>query len=491
MGKNAFLSFFLVIFLLFVALAYKNQENLYAILANHYYKKNNIIEAQKYFEKSFSLGWKNINDRELYVNSLINSPFTIDGQKRLLNFIELGVDDSANSKAEYFFYNIKREIHKIYSDNYINQAPYNQKIVRWSKKPITYCFKNNENINGEVPKYFNDEITKAFIEWEKATDHELIFSEETENPNIIIEFLNHNPVEDDAQRYIVAYTTPQTVDNELQNMIIKFYTSDNNGEVFSPNQVYNTALHEIVHALGFMGHSNNKNHIMYLSKDTTSVLNDSREVLTRADINTVKLLYRIKPDITNSLKDNSDYIPYLVLGDEEEINNTKINAANDYIRKAPNLPNGYIDLAEAYVAIKDYSMAIKSLEKALLLADTYEIKSMVYYNLAVAYFYIEHYDLAMDYLQKSIAISNSEEQQYLLAEIYTKQKNMQAAKEEYRKLIKQNPDNINYAISLANIFVIEKEYKKARKVIKNYVKNNPQDKNNSRLDPYGVLRIFL
>ena len=88
-------------------------------------------------------------------------------------------------------------------------------------------------------------------------------------------------------------------------------------------------------------------------------------------------------------------------------------------------------------------------------------------------------------------ISNSEDQNYLLAEIYTKQKRNEEAKEVYKNLIKQNPNNINYAISLANIYVTEKEFKKARKVIKNYVKHNPADKNNSRLDPYGVLRIFL
>ena len=41
-------------------------------------------------------------------------------------------------------------------------------------------------------------------------------------------------------------------------MTMKFYIKDINGKFFTANQVYNTALHEIAHALGVMGHSNNK-----------------------------------------------------------------------------------------------------------------------------------------------------------------------------------------------------------------------------------------
>ena len=52
--------------------------------------------------------------------------------------------------------------------------------------------------------------------------------------------------------------------------------------------------------------------------------NDSRSQPTEADINTVKLLYRIKPDITNSNKLKGEYLPYLILGDEEEITSAKI-----------------------------------------------------------------------------------------------------------------------------------------------------------------------
>ena len=52
-------------------------------------------------------------------------------------------------------------------------------------------------------------------------------------------------------------------------------------------------------------------------------IKDLRESLTEADINTIKLLYKIKPQITNIEDNRSEFIPYFVLGTEKEINNEK------------------------------------------------------------------------------------------------------------------------------------------------------------------------
>lgn len=274
-------------------------------------------------------------------------------------------------------------------------------------------------------------------------------------------------------------------------MVINFYLQDPQGEYYTENETYNTALHEIAHALGFMGHSYDKKNIMYLTKDSISVMNDSREELTEADINTIKLLYKIKPDITNISDANGDYIPYLVFGNDTEVNHAKTKEAKNYIRKAPELPSGYIDLAESYVASKDYAKAIKSLEKALTLADTDETRNIIYYNLAVAYYYINHLPMALDYAKKAEEIKNSEEVRYLFAEIYTKQQNLPKAIKEYSNLITTDPQNMEYAIALTNIYVKERKYLAARKVLKNYIRNNPAERNNPRFNPYGIIKLGL
>lgn len=459
-----------------------NAGEIYARIGNCYYKHNNIVIAQKYYEKSFALGYKDASLREVYVNSIINSPLTLSSQEKLVKIAEDKTADAASVKTKYFLNDLRREIYRKYPSNYIKQAPYNQKIVRWSKFPVTYVFKNAS----DVPPEYTEEIKNAFETWEKAGS--VLFSETAdENADIIINFQANKAEDIDyGKKYVVAYTTPNINLNLLESMNIKFYIQDPDGNKFSRNQIYNTALHEIFHALGFMGHSYDSGNIMYLAQTPKTVSQDSRRELTDADINTMRLLYKIKPDITNKGELQGEYLPYLVLGDETEVSNSKAREAKHYICHAPTLPGGYIDLAESFVARKQYARAIKALEKALTLADTDDIRYIVYYNLAVSYYYIDHTEIALEYANKALKIKNSEELHFLTAEI-NKKFDKKKAVEEYRYLIRIAPENIDYAINLANIYIKKNEYLDARKVLKNYLKNNPHQKNNEKLSPYKIL----
>lgn len=458
-----------------------------AFRANNCFKKNDMVCAQNYYEKAFDTGYNDSKARDSYVNILINSPLDIKAQEKLVKFLNYAVEDEAKQKVEYFLYDLKREIYRKYPQNYISQAVYNQKVLRWGKVPITYGF---EALQG-VPEYFEKEIENAFTEWEKATSHQILFTREDKNPNIVIKFNTNSTADSEDEKFVVAYTTPTVTTGKLRNMVINFYLKDPEGEYYTENETYNTALHEIAHALGFMGHSYDKNNIMYLTKDSISVMNDTREELTEADINTIKLLYKIKPEITNISDADGEYIPYLVFGNDAEVNVAKTKEARNYIRKAPELPSGYIDLAESYVASKDYAKAIKSLEKALELSDDNDSRSVIYYNLAVAYYYIDHLPMALDYAKKAESIKNSEDVRYLFAEIYTKQEDLPNAIKEYSNLISINPKNIEYTIALANIYVRERKYLAARKVLKNYIQQNPTERNNPRFDPYGIIKFGL
>lgn len=479
----------LILLSVFGGIHYSNNhmDRILSLRAENAFKKNDISKAQEYLEKAFDLGLADFKQRDVYINSIINSPLDIKAQERLVKFINYPVNDAAKLKAEYFLYDLKREIYKKYPQNYIAQTVYNQKVMRWGEVPVKYSFINTK----DVPEYFTEEIENAFSEWEKASGHQILFTKDNKNPNIIINFKQENPADEDEKKYVVAFTAPIIENNKLKNTKIEFYLKDPLQNYYSPNQVYNTALHELVHALGFMGHSDNKENIMYLTKDTMSITNDLREDLTEADINTVKLLYKIKPEITNIDNANGEYLPYLILGNEEEVYTAKIKEAKTYIHKAPNIPSGYIDLAESYAASKDYPKAIKNLEKALELADTDEIRAMVYYNLAVVYYYIDHTELAKEYLQKSMEIKETDEMHYILGTLYAKEGNNKKAIEEYNNLIAKNPKNIEYTIALTNIYITEHKYMSARKVLKNFFKNNPSERNNPRFESYGIVKLFL
>lgn len=457
-----------------------NTDVIYAKLGDYYFAHNNVAKAQKFYEKSFDLGNTDAELREVYVNSIINSPLTVDAQEKLVKIAEDSVIDSASVKAKYFLYDLRREIHRNYPLNYIRQAPYNQKIVRWNKLPITYCFVNEES----VQKEYVDEIQKAFATWEKLTP--IMFAQTNDKKaNILVEFQQNKPENlEYGRKYVVAYTTPEINLNKLEKMEIKFFTQTPDGNAFTPKQIYNTALHEIFHALGFMGHSYDSGNIMYLAKDNKSLVDDSRLELTEADISTLKLLYSIKPDITNAGDISAKYVPYLVLGDDEDINFSKAKEAKHYIRQAPTLPGGYIDLAESLVAQRKFPEAIKALEKALSLADTDEVRYIIYYNLAVSYYYIDNTEMSLEYLDKAREIKESEELHFLRAEVYVKT-DVNKAVEEYKYLISVNPDNADYVIKLANIYVKRYDYLDARKIIKSYLKKHPAEK--EKFSAYGML----
>ena len=236
-------------------------EKVMSAMANYYFKKNDTVNAMKYYENAFELGYQDVKARDTYINLIINSPLNTDNQEKLVKFLKLNVDDGANYKAEYFLADIKRDVAKKYPDNYITQTAFNQKVMRWSEVPVTYSFTNQEI----APEYYVKEIENAFSEWEKATDHKILFSQSDINPNILIRFNTDNPADDEDKKYVVAYTTPQVQGDKLKIMTIDFYTKAPDGEAYSENQVYNTALHEIVHALGFMGYSDYKKNIMYLT----------------------------------------------------------------------------------------------------------------------------------------------------------------------------------------------------------------------------------
>lgn len=463
---------------------YLKKADFYSYLGKFYTRHDNYAAAQKYYEKSYLQGNKNKEFRENYVNLIINSPMTISAQERLVSIAEDDIHDSASENAKYFLYNLKREIHNKYVNNYIQQASYNQKIMHWGKIPITYSFKNTKNIPSELVDAVND----AFDTWERSSSARLRFQKVNLNADINVTFISYkNDNAEFGKKYVIAYTVPEISQNRLNkmDMVLNVYNLD--GKLFTPNQMYNTALHEIFHALGFMGHCPEKENIMYMSNDVKSMLEDKRKELNDADKVTLELLYKIKPDITNANELKYDYISYPVLGDNADINYAKAEEAKQYIRKAPSVPAGYIDLAQTLANQKKYTEAIKYLERAYRLASNNETKYMALYNLAVANYMEGSYDLALVYISKANDCKNADELKALTAEVYLKQDNIEGAKQEYLQLIELNSQNIDYAISLANIYIKQHKYLKARKVLKTFVENNPKQKQNERLEPYKML----
>ena len=479
------LSIFIVIFLINFQ---SNKMNFYASQGIKYAKKGNYQKAQEYYEKSFELGNTDTAFRIAYVNTLVNSPLTIDAQEKLVKFAEGKIQDSASESALFFLKNLKKEIHNKYPKNYVKQAPFNNKIVHWGKMPITYSFKQNK----DVPKELISAINDAFDTWERASSVRIRFDQiNSDNADIVIKFDNTKISNAEyGRKYVIASTVPYINNNKLIKMVMNFSILNLDGKQFTPNQIYNTALHEILHALGFMGHSFDKNNVMYITKDSEELFDDVRKKPSDADKSTLELFYKIKPDITNAKELKYDYIPYLILGDEKEINENKIYEAKNYIRKAPTIASGYIDLAQSFLNQQKYTASIAYLEKALRLAGNDNERHMIYFNLAVANYYDGNYELAHFYIQKAEYIKTDNDLLLLKAEIFSKEDKLNDSIKIYKLLLNQNPNNIDYVIPLTNAYIKEKKFFQARKTLKTYLKNNPKEKNNKKIKSYGILLRF-
>ena len=485
LGKIFVFGLILGLFFLFV-LFYFSRAEIYSNFGSYYTKKNNYAAAQSYYEKSYLLGNKNKDFREKYVNLLINSPLTIKAQERLVSIAEDGINDAASESARYFLYNLKREIHNKYPDNYIQQASYNRKIIHWGKIPITYSIKQIRGVSPEI----TEAIIDAFDSWERASSARIRFERVLINPDILISFTNNkvkSPVP--GQKYVVAYTIPNVTANKLNRMDLVLNLSNVDGLPFTPNQIYNTVLHEIFHALGFMGHSFDKENVMYVSQINEVLINDERKEISDADKSTLELFYKIRPDITNANELIYEYIPYPVLGNNADVSYAKVEEARKYIIKAPKIPSGYIDLAQALLNQKDYEGADLNLQKALFLSNNDETKYMVLYNLAVVHYLDKDYEFALFYADKAKEIKNEDEIHVLKAEIYKNDEKKLEAIKEYDYLVSKNPDNIEYVVNLTNLYILRHNYLKARKTIKDYIRRNPKEKNNPRFKPCRLLLL--
>ena len=68
---KSFFYIFLIILLLLALYFQYNAGDIYAKIGNFYYKRNNIVQAQNFYEKSFKLGNNDADTREVYINTII------------------------------------------------------------------------------------------------------------------------------------------------------------------------------------------------------------------------------------------------------------------------------------------------------------------------------------------------------------------------------------------------------------------------------------
>ena len=403
---------------IFFAGAVKLLPTIYYNLGQKDFKQQQYIKAYKNFQKAYKLNDQNKDYRYFYVQTLSKLQPTLKVQKEVFALASSKEKDSAQQVAESLVSKWHDNIIQNIGNNYIEQTPINNKIIRWDKFPLKVSIEINDN----VPSYYRESIFKALEEWQRSVPFVKFTIQNTpKNSEITIKIdpMPNDMCSGDNCQFIAGFTTPDYKNNHLKKMDIVLYSKDPKGNFFSDKEVYNTTIHELGHALGIMGHSYSIGDLMYMSGSFYTPANTSFQYLSSKDINTIKLLYKLIPDITNNPNLDTKGLIYapVVLGTSEQISKRKLEEAKNYIKNAPELAGGYIDLGIAYSELNKNEEAIKAMETAYKLSKTDEEKFMSLFNLAIIHLADKNTNKALEYAQQAQSISDTEDVRELITNI--------------------------------------------------------------------------
>lgn len=425
MNRDRILTVIICTIAILFAIVFKSAPVIYYNQGKNYLQKQDYVSAYKKLKKAYLLNHKNKDYKYYYVLSLTKLSPTLNIQKEIFKVSQLQERDSAEQLAADKINKWKTYILNSIGENYIEQVPGERGIIRWDLKkfPLKIYIQKDT----EVPAYYRTQIINSLNQWQSSV--EFIKFTLTDKPSkaellIKIKPTPDNVCDNNSCRYVTGFTQPKYKGNILKQMEITLYSKEPNGNYFSDKEVYNTSLHEIGHALGIMGHSYSKADLMYMENKFYSPDSTSFNYLSAKDLNTIKLLYKLNPDITNTPKPDTKGLIYapIILGDNEQINLKKLKEAQNYIKNAPDLPGGYIDLGIAYAELGNKKEAIKALEQAIKLAKTDNDKYISYFNLAIIYFNNKDTSRALDYALKAQNISDTEDIKELIMEINNQKK---------------------------------------------------------------------
>lgn len=393
------------------------------------FEKKDYENANVNFHKALMLSPSNEDFRYYYLQTLAKFKPTYEIQKKMFQFANDEYNDSAHVFAGIQVNSWRDNLMRMYGSNYIEQVPMNSTIIRWNIAtfPLKVYIGSKKDL--QVPEYYISSVMKAFGQWTSSSGFlKFNFMDNPDNADILVAFDElPNACDERGCKYVVGHTEPVYRGNVLKRMIITIYDKDANGSYFSDMELYNTILHEIGHALGVMGHSYSTNDLMYMGNQvgaTNPLLIKYRsdfQYISYQDINTIRLLYNLVPDITNVPVDEKSLdkliYPPIVLGNSTTIAKRKLKEAKEYVLQAPDLPNGYIELGIAYEGLDKVNKAAEAFTTAFNKSKTDNDRYISLYNLAAMYLNRNNQKLALDYAKQAQKIIDTDDIRELIGNI--------------------------------------------------------------------------
>jgi tetratricopeptide (TPR) repeat protein len=177
-------------------------------------------------------------------------------------------------------------------DDYLANAQSGGRLFRWYKAPIRVCIATGAN----VPCYQNSygpALIDAFLQWAKASNNSISFTQvgDPSQADIICTWTADANALVDGNRAVEGGLTKLSAQPGPNNTAAItgariVLLTNRSGNPLSDDQMRVVCLHEVGHALGINGHSNNNRDIMFFSETS-----GAQPALSMRDKTTILHLY--------------------------------------------------------------------------------------------------------------------------------------------------------------------------------------------------------
>ncbi|MBR1908796.1 tetratricopeptide repeat protein [bacterium] len=307
------------------------------------------------------------------------------------------------------------------SDNYLSNAVNaSGSYAVWQNMPVQVYISENsykrvvESAFTTYNNSFNGLISFSFVDNPNNAQIKVTFPARIENA--------------ESDQFIAGLTNNFSSGKYIQSSTIQLLT-EKNGVNLSSTSVYNTALHEIGHALGINGHSQNRDDVMFAQTQSSRTA-----ALTARDLATLKIMY----------SNNEDLISQNTAGAGSE----KLREAIRYTQQVPDKTAGWINLGNVYYDLKMLPEALEAYKKALKIdpsdANIYASMGTCYYSSKKYETAAEFFGYAMERTAEPVEIENYE---YMRALSTLSAKKYEDAYVQYSSLVNKYPNKKEYLIN--------------------------------------------
>ena len=318
-----------------------------------------------------------------------------------------------------------------------------------------------DNLINQALRKYNDTF-KGYFQFSSAS-----FPQQADIVIDVVENFDTNDMQNEL--YMVGVTNTY-FDSKSQNLkmakikMLSKYPKTN--KKVSEQDFYASLMHEMLHALGIIGHSPNSKDLMY------AVAGHNKGEFTSRDRVTLKMMYSGNEEVLKKETANAQF--------------TKLEEAKNYAKMNPNHAISWINLARIYYNANQKDEALEAYKKAIQIEPN---NSEIYQSMGECYYSSGKYQAAINILEKAYQLSKEGSAKVNISNMigisYAKMDNYESAYNYFKQafVVRKNDKSLLYNLISACVQTDRKEE------VKEYINIYKQSGNN--IDGDDVIKKAL